>query len=94
MIVSCVVDRRLESFTECASVLDDKDRYYTRSGTEAGCVCMYIVHCRVIIENRCEFQHSFSHVVCNRSSKNLRKHVCQVIVEAISDGSCVITVWF
>ena len=53
---------------------------------------MYIVHCRVIVDNRCEFQHSSSHVDCNFdarlvcktqrycSTKKLRKHVCQLIV--------------
>ena len=53
---------------------------------------MYIVHCRVIVDNRCEFQHSSSHVHCNfdarlvsktrkyRSTKKLRKHVCQLIL--------------
>ena len=52
---------------------------------------MYIVHCRVIVDNKCEFQHSSSHVDCNfdarlvsktrkyRSTKFLRKHVCQLI---------------
>ena len=25
-------------------------------GTERNCVCMYIVHCRVIVDNKCEFQ--------------------------------------
>ena len=31
-------------------------------GTEGNCVCMHIVHCRVIVDNECEFQHSSSHV--------------------------------
>ena len=26
-------------------------------GTEGNRVCMYIVHCRVIVDNKCEFQH-------------------------------------
>ena len=26
---------------------------------------MYIVHCRVIVDNKCEFQHSSSRVACN-----------------------------
>ena len=26
-------------------------------GTEGNCVCMYTVHCRVIVDNKCEFQH-------------------------------------
>ena len=53
---------------------------------------MYIVHCRVIVDNMCEFKHSSSHVDCNfdarlvsktrkyRSTKKLRKHVCQLIL--------------
>ena len=73
---------------------DDKDRYYTwsRLGTESNCVCMCIVHCRVIVDNKCEFQESSSHVDCNfdarlvsktrkyRSTKKLRKHVYQLIL--------------
>ena len=51
---------------------------------------MYTVHCRVSVDNICEFQHSSSHVDCNfdarlvsktrkyRSTKKLRKHVCQL----------------
>ena len=35
----------------------DKNRYYT----EGSCVCMYTVQCRVIVDNKCEFQHSSSH---------------------------------
>ena len=46
---------------------------------------MYIVHCRVIVDNKCEFQHSSSRVACNfdarlvsktrkyRSTKKLKK---------------------
>ena len=47
--------RFLEPFTECASVSDDKDRYYTWSvlGTEGNCVCMYIRALSVIVDNKC-----------------------------------------
>ena len=57
---------------------------------EGNCVCMYIVHCRVIVDNMCEFQHSSSHVDRNfdarrgsktrkyRSTKKMRKHFCQL----------------
>ena len=53
---------------------------------------MHIVHCRVIVDNMCEFQHSSSHVDCNfdarllsktrkyHSTKKLRKHGCQLIL--------------
>ena len=61
-------------------------------GLKATCVGMYIVHCRVIVDNKCEFQQSSSPVDCNldarlvsktlkyRSTKKLRKHVCQLIL--------------
>ena len=53
---------------------------------------MHIVHCRVIVDNMCEFQHSSSHVDCNfdarllnktrkyHSTKKLRKHGCKLIL--------------
>ena len=62
---------------------------------------MYIVHCRVIVDNMCVFQHSSSHVDCNfdarlvsktrkyRSTKKLRKHVCvcqMILVQTIQSS--------
>ena len=42
-----------------ASVTGDKNRYFMSDcGTEGRLVNMYIVQCRVIVDNRCEFQHS------------------------------------
>ena len=50
------------------------------------------MRCHVIVDNRCEFEHSSSHVDCNFdarlvsksrkycSTKKLRKHVCQLIL--------------
>ena len=34
---------------------------------------MCIVHCRVIVDNRCEFQHSSSHVDCNFDARLVSK---------------------
>ena len=33
-------------------------------GTESNCVSMCTVQCRVIVDNKCEFQHSSSHGDC------------------------------
>ena len=33
--------------------------------TEDNCRRVYSVHCRVIVDNRCEFQHFSSHDECN-----------------------------
>ena len=33
--------------------------------TEGNCVCVYSVHCRVMVDNKCEFQHSSYHGDCN-----------------------------
>ena len=53
---------------------------------------MYIVHCRVIADNMCEFQHSSSHVNCHfdarlvsntrkgRWREKLSKHACYLIL--------------
>ena len=35
---------------------------------------MYIVHCRVIVDNMCEFQHSSSHVDCNLDARTLEQN--------------------
>ena len=53
------VDLFLGPVTDRASVSDDKDRYYTCSGLkaiESDCVSVYSVHCRVIADNRSEFE--------------------------------------
>ena len=57
---------------------------------ESGGVCCVHRHCRVIVDNTCEFQHSSSHVDCTfnarlvsksgRIHKNQRRHVCQLIL--------------
>ena len=41
--------------------------------TEDNCVCMYIVHCRVIVDNECEFQHSSSNGDCNCDERLVSK---------------------
>ena len=42
-----------------SSVTGDENRYYmSECGTEGRRVNMNIVQCRVIVDNRCEFQHS------------------------------------
>ena len=57
-----------------ASVTGDKNRYYMSDcGTEGRRVNMYIVQCRVIVDNRCEFQHSSSHGDCNFDARQVRK---------------------
>ena len=42
------------------------------SGTEGNRVCMDIVHCRVIVDNKCEFQHSSSCVICTVDARLVR----------------------
>ena len=41
--------------------------------TESNCVCMYTVHCPVIVDNKCEFQHSSSHGDCNFDARLVSK---------------------
>ena len=41
--------------------------------TEGNCVCMYSVHCRVIVDNRCEFKQSSSQGDCNFDARLVSK---------------------
>ena len=94
MTVSHAVDPFLEPFTECAhSVRIRTDTALDQDlCTASNCAGVYSVHGRVIVDNKCGFQHSSSRGDCNfderfasqtrkyRSKKKLRKHVCQLIL--------------
>ena len=41
--------------------------------TESNCVCMVTVHCRVIVDNKCECQQSSSHGDCNFDARPVSK---------------------
>ena len=41
--------------------------------TESNCVCMCTVQRRVIVDNKCEFQHSSSHSDCNSDARLVSK---------------------
>ena len=60
---SFAVDRFLEPFMRSArKMTDDGNRYCDQDWkTESKCVCLYTVQCRVIVDNKCEFQQSSSH---------------------------------
>ena len=105
------MDRFLEPFIrsarQCLMIRTDTTLDQTEELKATVYVCTSL-HCRVIVNNKCEFQHSSSHMDCNfdarlvsktrkyRSTKKLRKHVCQLfLVETIqrcpSLVSCIST---
>ena len=69
--VDCVLQPFMRSARQClmtrTETTFDQDRR-----TEGNCACMYTVLCRVIVDNKCEFQHSSSHGDCNFDARSLR----------------------
>ena len=62
----------MESARQCLIIRTDTTRDQDRR-TEGNCVCMYIVQCRVIVDSKCEFQHSSSHGDWNFDARLVRK---------------------
>ena len=57
--VSYAVDRVLEPFMRSARqclMIGTDTTLDQEWGTDGNCVCMSIVHCRVIVDNKCEFE--------------------------------------
>ena len=50
---------------------DDKNSYYTWSRTEG--LKATATPCRVVVDNKCEFQHSSSHGDCNFDARLVSK---------------------
>ena len=56
-------------------------------GTGSNSACMYTVQCRVIVDNKCEFQHASSHGDCNFDTSlvsKTRKDQQTIISESLS----------